>query len=745
MRNSVVFKNARFTFFSECSFKAEFAPDGNFINRELFITEINGVKFVSPQVRINRGVLNIRTKKLRITYDSKQKGFNKRNLKVSYKLNELTKQWRYGMKDLKNLGGTMLQLFKYPECTKPESLSRGVLSRNGFYAYYDNTHTFRSQTGNWAEVDLRKGYSIFFFIGYGQDFKTGLKEFSKIFGRGPLIPKWAFGFWYSRWHPYKQDEFVNIVKKYRSFDIPIDVMVVDTDWRRLGWAGYEISKKYFYDFRGFVRRMHRMGIKLALNDHPGYNESEPLPESDVHHGKIGKYLGRKISGDWRCNWADRKEVEAFQEILLKPKIKSGIDLWWVDGWGADGRSRNEGFFKKHEGEDKMSLGTQGYEKLDPQLWINHFYYKSTKEVLAKRGLIMSRWGGIGSHRYPLQFSGDTYSTWETLAYEVFFTYTGGNILANYWSHDIGGFLGTEISKDLFIRWFQFGAFSPVMRTHSVQGSGGREPWNFDTETVKIFRKYVRIRYRLLPYFYTYAFLSYKDAIPWLRAMYHNYPGDEESYRFTHQYMIGDDILVAPVVKPLRGKEFVYKKIFFPQGEWIDIESGKVLRGRTVVTVPVPLKNIPFFIRKGAVIPVSRDMKYIGEKRNDVLRFEIFPDKESKFEYYEDDGVSDDYRKGKYTRISVKVASRRSQVTVELGAMKGSYKNLIKKRKLEIVLHLSEPLVILTARIGERLFSVKREKRILGELNSPFNSFKLSTVYRGSKAEKIRFIISGKKK
>jgi len=738
--NTVGFGNARFTFYSDIAFKAEYSPDGMFIDRELFVTDINSVCGAALKVLKTARSVKIRTAGLLVEYrPSAKDGFSGKNLKVSYLIKGKRKTWRYGMKDLKNLGGAMLHLFKYPSCTKPGDLQDGVISKNGFFAYYDTTHNFWDKKNVWASVKYKKGYQTLFFIGYGSDFRAGLREYARIFGRCSLPPVWALGFWYSRWHPYNQDEFIGIVEKYRKLKIPIDVMVVDTDWREKRWGGYDIAKKYFYDWRGFIGKMKKLGIKLAFNDHPGYNESEPLPEDDSHFARIREYLKKNIKGPWRCNWAKKNEVRAFIEILLKPMIRAGVDFWWVDGWGADGISVNEQFFKKHVGEDRMSLGVKGYEKINPQLWLNHFYSLAAKEATKKRALILSRWGGIGSHRYPVQFSGDTFSNWETLAYEVFFTSTGGNILANYWSHDIGGFLGRAISKELFLRWVQFGCFSPIMRTHSTLGNGIREPWKFDKETIDTFRKYVRLRYRLVPYLYTYAAMSFREALPWVRAMYHNYPDDSESYVFKHQYMLGDDILVAPVVEPLKGRATVLKKIFFPDGEWIDPENGDVYRGKSINNVAATLSKIPFFIRRGAILPVSRNLKYIGEKKNDVLRFEIFPSGKSIFRYYEDDGLTENYRKGGFAEITVTVQSGTKNIIVDVGKIKGTYRKLKLKRRLQIVLHTDRKNRITGAAAGKNL-NVKRAGKVLNELMTPFLSVQTETSYDGARGKRIKFFL-----
>jgi len=506
MKNtSIKFNKLRFTFYSDASLKIEYSPDGKFIDRELFVTDINDIKPVKIKKNIKGNILNIETNSLKLFYKDSNNGLSSRSLKIWYRYGNKYKKWYYGKKDKKNLKGASLDLFKFPK-VRGKVLSSGVLSKNGYYVYEDFTYTFW-KTKNWAEMLFKKGYKILFFIGYGDNYETGLQEYSRIFGKVPMIPEWAFGLWYSRWYNYHQKDFINLVDKYRGLGIPIDVMVVDTDWRKGVWKGYDWSDKYFPSPKVFIKEMKKRGIKLTLNDHPGYNESEILPADDSHFKKVAQILDIKSTDGWRCDWGDEKSVKTFFEVLIKPKLKQGINFWWIDGWGAEGIYRNEEFFEKNKNIDKMQLGVDGYKSLNPQLWLNFFYYKATEEVNKnKRVMIFSRWGGIGSHRYPVQFSGDTFSDWRTLAYEVYFTYTGGNLLASYWSNDIGGFLGRKIDKKLFIRWVQFGSLSPIMRTHSDHGI--REPWNFDDETVRIFRKYIKLRYRLIPYFYRFFHLSH---------------------------------------------------------------------------------------------------------------------------------------------------------------------------------------------------------------------------------------------
>ena len=719
--NRILFKNVRFTLYSPVSVKIEYSQDGKFIDEDLFVTDINEVKQVKPEIKETKDAITIITDNLKIYYKHNKKPLSKENLKIWYKFNDKYKKWEYGDEDNRNLKGSILDLFWYPK--KKREISNGVLSRNGYYVYEDHTSAFWTEKNEWAVQKNVPGLRILFFIGYGSDYKLGLKEFSGIFGKVPMLPSWAFGFWYSRYYAYHQDEFIELVDKYRELGIPIDVMVVDTDWRKHVWNGYDWAEQYFPDPAGFISTMKEKGIKLSLNDHPGYNFSEIVPQDDSTLRNIYKFLNIKSGEEWRCNWADRKQVDAFRKFLLSPKVKMGFDFWWVDGWGADGLYKDEQFFTDNKDADKMDLGVDGYKHLNPQLWLNFFYYKTSMEAQNNiRGITLSRWGGIGSHRYPVGFSGDSCSKWKTLAYQVYFTYTGGNVLTNYWSHDLGGFLSAEIPKDLFIRWTQFGAFSPIMRTHSAHGV--REPWKFDAETTDIFKKYVNLRYRLLPYFYRLSFESYMHAMPLIRAMYHEYPADPNSYRFKYQYLLGRDLLVAPVVTKRADK-----KIYFPEGEWVGLELDRNIKGPASETFSVPLDTIPIFIRKGAIIPVSQHMSFIGENDNKTLQFEILPsDSPSDFEYYEDDGISLDYQKGEYLTIPVNAAKENEEIIVTIGKRTGAYKNMPSQRTINLILHFVDHLNIKSVSVNNENVKFEKECKFLGELTSLFNSYRIKLDY-----------------
>jgi len=723
MNFSVIkFKNVRFTLYSPISLKIEYSPTGKFIDNELFVTDLNNIQKTDFNYEIKKNQIKITTQNLIIFYKN-SKNFLGRNLKIYYKFGEKYKKWYYGKNDKKNSKGPTLDLFKYPEI-RGKNLPNGVLSKNGYFVYEDNSFFFWNSKRDWAFYNQVKDYKIIFFIGYGNDYKRALFEYSKIFGKVPMIPNWAFGYWFSRWFPYHQNDFIKIVKKYRAHKIPIDVVVIDTDWRKNVWNGYDWSEKYFPEPDKFIKEMKKLNIHLTLNDHPGYNSSEILPLNDSHL----KFFTKERK-EWRCNWLNKKDVKLFCEKLLLEKLKQGIDFWWVDGWGADGLPVIEEFLEKNKNKDKMALGTSAYIRLNPQLWLNHFYYKTTEKFSKKRAIILSRFGGIGSHRYPVCFTGDTYSNWKTLKYEVYYTHTAGNLLCNFVSHDLGGFLGEKIPKDLYIRWIQFGALSPIMRTHSSKSDFSREPFIYDNQTVEIFKNFTRLRYKILPYFYKLNFESYMYAKPIVRSLYYEFPDDKNCYKFKYQYLLGDSILVAPVVS--KSSKI---KIYFPEGEWLNIWTGEIIKGKCFKKFKVPLNIIPVFVRKGSIIPINTENTLFiksGYPKN--LQFEIFPsNKEINFEYYEDDGVSLDYNNNKYNLINI--SFKNNILTISKSS------NFIKTRKINLIFHYPENIKKLKCFINKKPVKVLKTKKLFNELSTPFNSYLLSFNYNGKNSYTIKLIL-----
>jgi alpha-glucosidase (family GH31 glycosyl hydrolase) len=363
----------------------------------------------------------------------------------------------------------------------------------------------------------------------------------------------------------------------------------------------------------------------------------------------------------RFNLANQQHAQAFMDILHNPLVDQGVDFWWVDG----GR------------------GAAEMEGLNAQLWTNKVFYEYTQDHTKKRGFIFSRYGGLASHRYPAYFTGDTYAQWEVLAYEVPFTARGGNVLMPYITHDIGGFIGNE-SFDLYARWLQFGVFSPFLRLHSdienPKDGNARMPWTYGDKGVDLAKKFFRLRYNLIPYIYTYSRMATEQALPIVRPMYLEYPSASKSYSAPYQYMFGKELLVAPVTDSSGMKE-----VFLPAGEWFDYFTGQKYSGDKTIKEKYPLDRMPVFAKGGAVIPMQTNMQYSDQRPLDTLVVDIYGSQAGSFNLYEDDGVSLEYKAGKYAWTPI-VFSKSGRNELSVGPTKGEFTGQPQVRAYELRFH-----------------------------------------------------------
>ncbi|MDE1894829.1 MAG: DUF5110 domain-containing protein [Xanthomonadaceae bacterium] len=363
--------------------------------------------------------------------------------------------------------------------------------------------------------------------------------------------------------------------------------------------------------------------------------------------------------------SDQRQAAIFMDQLHRPLMRQGVDSWWVDG----------------------GSGAVGMPGLDPQLWTNKVYYDYGQQETGKRGFILSRYGGWGSERYPAYFTGDTYSEWPVLAYEVAFTTRGGNVLVPYISHDIGGFHGRTIPFDLYARWIEFGTFSPFLRLHSAHENPRegnlRMPWTYGGRGIALARKYFTLRTRLIPYIYSYTWVAHRDSMPILRPLYLAYPELEEAYRHPHEYFFGKEMLVAPVLDA-SGNRAVY----LPPGRWVDFFSGRRRRGGGSFTAHYGVDQTPVFVRQGSIIPGQpAGLAWSDARPLDTVTLDVYGAGNSHFDLYEDDGVSLGYGKGQYAITPIVHATEKDgRQRLLVGPAGGSFKGQPQRRAYELRIH-----------------------------------------------------------
>jgi alpha-glucosidase (family GH31 glycosyl hydrolase) len=365
--------------------------------------------------------------------------------------------------------------------------------------------------------------------------------------------------------------------------------------------------------------------------------------------------------------SNQKQAEIFMRNLHKPLMQAGVDVWWVDG----------------------GSGAVDMPGLNKQLWTNKVFYDYTQQQSGQRAFILSRYGDWGSERYPGFFTGDTYSQWPVLAYEVAFTARGGNVLVPYISHDIGGFHGTKIDFDLYARWIEFGTFSPLLRMHSAHANpregNMRMPWVYGTQGMGLMKKYFTLRTQLIPYLYTYTWLAHKESMPILRPLYLQYPELEEAYRHSHEYFFGEEMLVAPVLDQ-SGDQTIY----LPPGQWIDFFTGKRYEGDTTFSAHYAVDDTPVFVREGAVIPEQSVSDYSNAKPLDPVILNVYGSGKGSFDLYEDDGVSLAYAAGEYAQTAMTYAQSSDgfhHLVIE--PTRGTFQGQVQARSYELHIHAAD--------------------------------------------------------
>ena len=683
---SVISGNARFTVLTPQLIRMEWSDDGKFEDNAT-LTFVNR-RLPVPDFKVSRagGRTVIRTSDLTLTYKGGDR-FSSDNLKVEFKMADKKVVWTPGMEDDANLMGTTRTL---DGCDGSklgrEPMEKGIISRSGWSLVDDSaSHILVSDDSHWKEwVALRPEgeRQDFYLFAYGHDYRKALADYSKVAGRSPMPPKYAFGYWWSRYWQYSDNEFRDLVDNLRSLNIPIDVLIVDMDWhetwglrksaspkdeygQRIGWTGYTWQKELFPSPSNFLKWTEKEGLKVALNLHPA-SGIEPFESpyqafaEDYGWDKPGKGVPFRMSEQ---KWAD-----SYFKTVISPMENAGVDFWWLD-W-------------QQWKESKYMKG------LSNTFWLNHTFFRHAEERSPDiRPFIYHRWGGLGSHRYQLAFSGDTYATWETLAFLPWFTATASNVNYGYWGHDIGGHMfhknTKETDPELYTRWLQYGVFTPIFKTHSTKDQRiVRYPWAFPDHFFAM-RDAIRLRYDLVPYIYNASRANYDTGVAMCRPMYYDYPEQEEAYAYKEQFMFGDDILATAIVQPcdtLTG--LAGRQIWFPEGEWYDFATGMMYSGGRTADLEYTLSENPWYAKAGSIIPMNpSDIDNLQDSCNKLV-LTFIPGADGSLSYYEDDGISQDYKQGG-ARTEIKKISSGNTIRIIVGKRDGEYDGAPERRSYEL--------------------------------------------------------------
>lgn len=646
-QNMVSGAKYRFTVLTPSLIRMEYSSQGVFEDRasqSVFFRDFPVNQFSKD---LKNGWLKIETENLILTYKENEV-FSADTLSVKLKI-EPASTWNYG-EDFEDLRGTTKTL---DEANGAIPLERGICSRNGF-SVMDDSHTMLSNDIGWVEVRVPNTIDYYFW-GYGFQYLDAVKDLYRLTGVPPMLPAYALGNWWSRYHDYTQEEYQNLILRFEEENIPFSVSVVDMDWHVVkipeeykngegplfesGWTGYSWNKELFPDYKGFLKFLKDHHLRTSLNLHPAQGVAchEDMYEEMARACGIDPATKERV----RLDILSPEFMEKYFDILHHPYEEDGVDFWWMD-W-----QQGQSYWWIHE-ENKDGKMQDEREILDPLWMLNHLHIADIKRN-GKRPMFFSRYSGPGSQRYPVGFSGDTLVTWESLDFQPYFTATSSNVGYSWWSHDIGGHMSGYRDDDLITRWMQLGVFSPINRLHSCNTDFIRkEPWCFEEKTENIMKNWLRLRHRLFPYIYTMNYRNHVDLEPLVQPMYYAYPKKSAAYEAKNQFMFGSELMVAPITSPTNSiTQMGSVNAWLPAGDWFDFFTGLHYTseaGRNL-SVHRKINDYPVFAKAGAIVPMQNSLSLEAGTDLEVV---IFPGASNQFALYEDAGDGSEFENGEFT-------------------------------------------------------------------------------------------------
>lgn len=608
----------RFTVLTEEMIRLEYCEDGKFEDRATQCVIDRKFKVPEYQVIENEESLEIITDKIHLVYNKQKFTDYGLSVQVRGNISVYHSIWHFG-EEATDLRGTARTL---DEADGAIELEHGIISRFG-YGILDDSRSLVITEDGWVEPRKEDCIDIY-FLGYGHEYEHCLKDYYHLTGKTPLLPRYALGNWWSRFYRYNDQEYKALMTRFEKEEIPFSVSVIDMDWHLVdidpkygsGWTGYTWNKELFPDPKEFMTWLHDHGLKVTLNVHPAGG----VQAHEEKYKEMAEAMGRDWEKEEPVNFdvTDQKFLKAYFEYLHHPNEEEGVDFWWLD-WQQGGLSKIPG--------------------LDPLWMLNHYHYLDSGRR-GKRRLTFSRYAGMGSHRYPVGFSGDTIISWESLAFQPYFTANASNVGYGWWSHDIGGHMKGYRDEELSTRWIQFGVFSPIMRLHSSNSAfTGKEPWNYNAVSENIMKRYLKLRHEMIPYLYTMNYHASHDGQPLIRPMYYLEPEQPEAYEVPNEYYFGTELVVCPITEATdKAAGTACVKAWIPEGKWYDIFSGLKYDGGRMLELYRSLEDIPVLAKEGAIIPLTDLTEYTNSVENPKeLAVKIVPGKKNAFILMEDTG------------------------------------------------------------------------------------------------------------
>jgi len=560
-----------------------------------------------------------------------------------------------------------------------------LVSTNGYGIFWNNPS--RSRVNNrfvhslYLSADVADRIDYYFI--YGPEADQIISDYRELTGEVPLFGRWAYGFWQCKNKYQSQAEIERVAAKYRALHIPVDNIVQDWFW----WVTMGEMKwnPKYPDSEGMINKLHDEHFHLMVSVWPFFRPGTTVYDE---FDKNGWFIAKTLVGGFHPQGQalyDPTNPEARAEYwknIDAALFAKGVDAWWLDTDEPETEGREDNILIDH----KMRIGSGArYANIYP-LWHSEGVSQGQQQASdKKRVFILSRSAYAGSQRLGVTaWSGDVLSDWETFKRQI---PAGLNYSISgmpYWTTDIGGFIsGGNLNdpkfRELFVRWFQFGAFSPIFRVHGTRNPDENELWSYGPEAQKILVDYDNLRYRLMPYIYSQAWQVTSNHGTLMRPLVMDWRDDVDAQNIGDEYLFGPAILVSPVTT----QGATSRRVYLPKATWYDFWSGKKIEGGKYIDADAPLEKLPLFIRAGSIIPMGPTMEWSTQKPADPIELRVYPGADGDFTLYEDENDNYDYAKGQHATIQLHWNDKAKTLTI--GKRQGSFPGMLDRHKVNVVI------------------------------------------------------------
>ncbi|MEG0826298.1 MAG: glycoside hydrolase family 31 protein [Bacilli bacterium] len=635
----------RFTIITESLIRIEYNKDGLFEDRPTQLVWFRNHPKPNYQIKEDKKYLEIETRYFKLYYI---KGKNiqgtkinpSQNLKIELKNSD--RVWYYGHPEVRNYGAPSEAL---ETNNKKSKIKKGLFSSDGFVSIDDSKTKIMSELGNLEE---RQNDSIDTYVfTYLKDFSECLKDYYMITGYPALIPRYALGNWWSRNVNYNDESLKKIVDDFNDKKIPVSVLLLNKGWHNSLFNDKKVDSGFSFDLNKFknpkamIKYLHLNGIRIGLNINP---KSGIYPFED-NYSKITQYLETDEFGVVPFNVLEPKFLDVYFKLLIHPLENLNVDFYWLD------------------------YNENNYE----ELWaLNHYQFYDMSRNYKIRPMLLTNNAKIAEHRYPALYSGPTTVNWETLKAIPLFNASAANCGVSFWSHDIGGFHNGVEDNELYTRFVQLGVFSPLLKFGSEEGKYyKREPWRWGIKTYSIVKDYLTLRHRLIPYLYTESYKYHKYGTPLVQPIYYKNPEMYDDLIYRNEYFLGSELFISPIVSK---KEYIMNRVihkfYMPEGIWYDFVTGKKFPGGRSYVSFFKDEDYPVFAKRGAIIVMGDNENINDTTPPKNMEIQIFPGINNNYLLYEDDGISDLYKKDFYLLTSIDYNYLPNNYTVIIRALEG---------------------------------------------------------------------------